>query len=518
MTDTSGDGIPDDLAEELGLDPHHEHHPLFADAVMLIDEYDTEFLPEFVELVTVSEPDPVAVPLSIHPLLDAYVDVGMRDSEIVPQLNEQLLSAESIEFIERQLHVLTSAEESFVAELAMEERLGDPDWDDDGLENWVELRYGTSYMDPDTSGDGLYDSEAVALGLDPTGQHEQLGEIATELRGEGDPVSGNELKYLQLIADNPNGIADQLFEYGFHEDGEITDSDLERASDPDRDGLITAIEREINTDPESADSSGDGLMDGWKYNKKAPGNKPLPDAEPSQMDLYVQVLYTPNATPLTDREKATIKDWWSDFNVENSDGSTGINLHIEEGPGGGELDEEPETKTGEGYHEAFYNEEYMGDRYGTHHLTIFGRIEHDQDIDGIALIGGQTSVVVPGLESRIRLQVLSHELLHNVVGELDERYVSDRQIRCGEDPEPDPYHTCEGLLALEAESTSIVSGVEEQLTAEGFASDISEEVGGVGNKNTEASKTAEVSRSAAPQVVSCNCFEHKDDSSGNCGK
>ena len=37
------------------------------------------------------------------------------------------------------------------------------------------------------------------------------------------------------------------------------------ASDPDRDGLSSAFEALIGTDPDAVDSDGDGAQDGWEY-------------------------------------------------------------------------------------------------------------------------------------------------------------------------------------------------------------------------------------------------------------
>lgn len=502
MSDTSGDGIPDALAEEHGLDPNHEHHPLFSESLLLVEEHDPEFIPDFIDLVKAENPDPVAIPFIAQSLLTTYLTVVNRDPGIIPELNKQLLSSSSIEVIEQQLEVLASADSSFVVELAEEGQLGNPDWDDDGLKNWEELWYGSSYSDPDTSGDGLYDGEAVALGLSPTRQRDRLGNVATELRENG-PLSGNELEYLQLIADDANRIADQIVEYGFHEDGEITDADLTRASDPDRDGLITALEEEVGTDPDSPDTSGDGLLDGWKYTGRAPNGNPLPNAEPRQMDLYVMVLYTDRASSLTSQEKSEIKQWWADFDVENSDGSTGINLHITDGPNGGRVDTVPDSRDVHGYRRTFHNEEYMGEYFRTHYLAVFGDIDVAGNINGQALIGGGTSVVAPGLSSRSRLQVLSHELLHNIVGELNEEYVSRRQIQCGLDEQSNPIHTCDGLLAPDARGTSVVSGVEDQITNVGFKPGVQ-----AGLEGAHSSVTGFNHMEEGQRVASCNCLNN----------
>ena len=470
--DSSGDGIPDNRALEYGLNPYHEHHPAFARAISIIIENDPEFGSDFVELMIVSDPSPVAVPFYNIPLLEDYTTIGERDPSIIPEINSQLLSTATMENISNQLAVLAEADRSFVSEMADEGRLNEYDWDNDGLKNWEEVEYGTSYVEPDSSGDGLYDGEAVRLSLDPTVQHERIGAVANEIRNGSDQLSETDLIYLRLIESNPNDIAEQILDRDYHKQGSITAEILEKVSDTDRDGLVSVNEREAGTDPDRPTTAGDGIPDGMKYRGETPAGHTLDDPHIAQKDLYVQVLYSPDEDRLTSSEKETLRDWWWDFGVDNPDGTSGINLHIEEGPNNGRLDEPPQQGNAIDYHKKYHNEEYMGDRNGIYYLLVFGELDdlENTDIAGQALSGGQTAVVEPNLPSRSKLQVMSHELLHNIVGRLESTFVSEEQMKCGFDFEPDNVHTCDGLLSVNNPNPSneIVSGVEEQISKLGF--------------------------------------------------
>lgn len=464
MTDSSGDGISDELAESLGLDPRHEHHPSFVDALLLVVDVDPEFAERFVETMTVDS-GAVPVPFYRRPVLEDYVSVGTADPDVVPALNEQLLARDSMELIAEQLSVLAGMEPATVRTLAAEGRLGESDWSGDGTENWLADRLGVSPLDADPTGDGLSTDDAISIGLDPSHDHAEIGAVAAQMRTGSEPLSPKALDLLALVERDYNGVGAQILERDLHREVPITRSTLEQASDPDADGLITAIEEDVGTDPRRASTSGDRLHDGWKYRGVTPDGCSLPDARLGQMDLYVQVLYAPHAEPLTDDEKATLREWWAEFDIENPDGSTGINLHIEEGPNGGKLPSQPGENSVSEYALEYYTEEYMNERHGVYHLALFAELA-DNEISGQGIRGGRVSVTTPGLQSEDKLLVFSHELLHNIVGNLDPRYVSERQRSC----EDDAIHTCTGILTSGSiVSKELVSGVEEQLARNGYA-------------------------------------------------
>jgi len=465
VTDSSGDGISDELAESLGLDPRHEHHPSFVEALLLVVDADPAFAERFVATMTV-ETEAVPVPFYRRPVLEDYVAIGAEDSSVVPALNEQLLARDNMELIAGQLSVLAGMELATVRTLAAEGRLGEPDWSGDGTKNWIADEHGVTPLEADPTGDGLYTEEAIAIGLDPAHDHAEIGTVAEQMRSGAEPLPPKALDLLSLVEGDHGGIGSQIVEAGLHTVEPVTRATLERASDPDADGLITAIEEDLGTDPERASTAGDGLFDGWKYEGETPAGCSLPDASVGRMDLYVQVLYAPHAEPLTDDEKATLRKWWSEFDVGNPDGSTGINLHIVDGPNGGRLASQPGKKSVFEYRREYYTKEYMNERHDVYHLALFADLA-DSTLDGQAIRGGKVSVTTPGLSPHEKLLVFSHELLHNVVGRLDPRHVSERQRSCG-----DESHTCGGILtAGSIDSRELVSGVEDQLTWNGFASD-----------------------------------------------
>ena len=123
----------------------------------------------------------------------------------------------------------------------------DGDFDDDGLKNRAEVRYGTEMNGTDTDGDGLQDGpEVQEYGTDPTdndtdddglldSRELQIGTEPTEPDTDGDGL--------------PDG--EEINE--FETDPKMTDTD--------GDGLPDGKEIELGTDPTDPDTDGDGLRD-----------------------------------------------------------------------------------------------------------------------------------------------------------------------------------------------------------------------------------------------------------------
>ena len=118
-----------------------------------------------------------------------------------------------------------------------------PDTDGDGLNDDDELVVGTDPHNPDTDGDGLLDGFEVDNGFDPLSPGEQT-----------DDTDGDGLDNLQeqLLGTDPN------------------------RADTDEDGLTDGLEIELGTNPLTADSDGDGVLDGAD-------NCPM-TANPNQID------------------------------------------------------------------------------------------------------------------------------------------------------------------------------------------------------------------------------------------
>lgn len=95
-------------------------------------------------------------------------------------------------------------------------------------------------------------------------------------------------------------------------------------TDTDDDGLLDGEEvNEYGTDPTVADTDGDGLEDGEEVNNDA-----LSDADPLQKDVFVELDYAPGHKPASS-ELAAVEQAYDDAPVDNPDGTTGINLHVE---------------------------------------------------------------------------------------------------------------------------------------------------------------------------------------------
>ncbi|WP_405270020.1 gliding motility-associated C-terminal domain-containing protein [Cellulophaga sp. Ld12] len=114
--------------------------------------------------------------------------------------------------------------------------LGDSDCDNDGLTTDQEVAAGTDPDNPDSDNDGLSDGEEIALGTDPNNPD-----------SDGDGILDG-----QEVLDGTNPLDDCD-----HNGGKALPN-----SDCDADGLTTAQEDAIGSDPNNADTDGDTIPDG----------------------------------------------------------------------------------------------------------------------------------------------------------------------------------------------------------------------------------------------------------------
>ncbi len=121
------------------------------------------------------------------------------------------------------------------------------DTDKDGLPDVVEERYGTDKNNPDSDGDSITDGWEVYHGLNP---------LANDASDDPDGDEFPNLEELKAGSD-PKDSKSVPEEY---------------LKDADDDGLTDMVETEIcKTDPENADTDGDGMTDGWEvYNELDP--------------------------------------------------------------------------------------------------------------------------------------------------------------------------------------------------------------------------------------------------------
>lgn len=179
-------------------------------------------------------------------------------------------------------------------------------------------------------------------------------------------------------------------------------------------------------DRPTPDADGDRLKDEWEERGETPAGVELPGADPDRMDLYVQVNYGGGVYPLTDAEKRQLRAAWADMPVENPDGSQGIALHLDDSPPHGGPLGTAVAPTGTGYAEVhrFYTAERVGDRRCRYHQVVVGDADGDR-LRGVSHAPGFAAVV--GDEPREyegdrspRVHLVTHHLLHNVVGSVGE--------------------------------------------------------------------------------------------------
>jgi outer membrane protein OmpA-like peptidoglycan-associated protein len=133
----------------------------------------------------------------------------------------------------------------------------DPDSDDDGLNDGEEVVGGTRPDDDDTDGDGLSDGgEVLIRGTDP---------LLRDTDGDGidDGVEVRDTGTDPTLADTDGGGTEDGVEVAEGSDPLDPTDDIDVVlRDPDGDGLITQLERQLGTDENDADSDDDGLTDG----------------------------------------------------------------------------------------------------------------------------------------------------------------------------------------------------------------------------------------------------------------
>jgi hypothetical protein len=185
----------------------------------------------------------------------------------------------------------------------------------------------------------------------------------------------------------------------------------------------------------SPDTDGDRLKDSWEEAGETPGGVALPGADPQRMDLYVQVNYGGGTLPLTETEKRQLRNVWASMPVDNPDGSQGITLHlVDSRPTGGPIGQTV-VYDGSGNDELtrFYTSRFMGERLCRYHQVVVGKVrgdtlagrgsapgygayidtERNPDYVELTEEGSYDREVSP------RVHVMTHELLHNVVGDVD---------------------------------------------------------------------------------------------------
>lgn len=235
--------------------------------------------------------------------------------------------------------------------------------------------------------------------------------------------------------------------------------------------FATAAPYLSSTDPAAGDIDGDGIPNAAENASEVNGAF-LPDADSHQKDLYVTLLYSNNSERLTETEKQQLKSIWGSMNVSNPTGEPGIDLHI--------VEERRSQKQFEKRWNGDYNEmggitdiyeDTIDEGCGVYHLVIMGEIPNGKEADvngwgdgpGYATYVNHERQSYESTEYGLRVQTITHELLHNIVGEID-----------GEHAPNDPLHSREGWLSTVEQADELPENealdpvVASQLSTDGF--------------------------------------------------
>ena len=317
--------------------------------------------------------------------------------------------------------------------------LTDPDeadTDGDGLNDGRELELGTNATLSDTDGDDLNDRREVNWGSNPT-----LGD--TDRDGLGDAREANEGLDPTKTDTDGDGLGDEREVNSTALDGTLADTDDDGLGDgaelsgltdpatPDTDGdqLTDGREAELGTNGTIADTDGDDHDDGEEVQGETRDGVAIPDADPLRMDLFVQVYVDAESAAPSSYE--AIQNDWAEMPVPNPDGSTGITLHVEQK----RLDE---AYTFDGSSGSFRDilwegRTRAGGAYGPYRVVMFVQFDAGRNV-GMARIGGHFSIVNGDRPDPKQRTAMNHELLHNVVGRIED------DGRCPDDP----AHYCDG--------------------------------------------------------------------------
>lgn len=358
----------------------------------------------------------------------------------------------------------------------------DPDTDGDGIDDGTEMELGTDPLVADTDGDGLDDGQERALGTDPLladTDDDGLND-ATERDGPTDPLVADtdedglldgretEVGSDPTVADTDNdGLVDgREVDLGADplvadtdDDGLLDGREAEIGADPtvpdtdddglldgreaevgtnatindtDDDGLLDGRELDVGTDPLDPDTDGDSLLDGWEVRGETPDGADLPGADPLAMDLYVLVSHSEEAWRFRESERTMIRGEFKNMDIENPDGTTGIDVHFADGG---------TVPISRSFYRDYIAErtvrrnsfaDTMGPREGVYHHVILMRLNDDrrqtEDFDGWAETPGRKLLVdedersYRGGTMPYRDRMIIRGLLQNILGEPDRQY------------------------------------------------------------------------------------------------
>lgn len=201
------------------------------------------------------------------------------------------------------------------------------------------------------------------------------------------------------------------------------DTDIEKreTDTPTETPTVTATEARI---PEG-DADQDGLSNRAELRNETDGGYPLPSANPYQKDLYLRIYYEQGTDGLTAEEIRDLESIWASMPVSNPNGNRGIALHVQQEPINTSL-KTAITEAGMDRLEQRVYEKHVANTPAacTVYVTALVNKTGSTDYSGRGAAPGYLNIVARGdteaydTEYTVRTTSLTHELLHNTVGEL----------------------------------------------------------------------------------------------------
>lgn len=176
----------------------------------------------------------------------------------------------------------------------------------------------------------------------------------------------------------------------------------------------------------STDTDNDGLSDEIEENGETNGGYPLPNANPEQKDVFIRIYVADSVEPLSQQEKKNLKRIWGNMPVSNPDNTTGINAHITQVEMSRSIASNLSPEELREFEEDIYERRIPDAAQCSVYAVILADTPGGSIHSGLGRTPGYVSIVDGtevnryGTEFTVRTTVITHELLHNIVGEFED--------------------------------------------------------------------------------------------------
>ncbi|MFB6197094.1 MAG: hypothetical protein ABEI52_02330, partial [Halobacteriaceae archaeon] len=186
---------------------------------------------------------------------------------------------------------------------------------------------------------------------------------------------------------------------------------------------VPHAETTTSSGPTYKDADDDRLPDRFERNNRTNDGVSLPGADPMHKDLYLRVYVAKGIELLSEKELASLKQIWTSMPISNPNNRSGIDLHVTQI----RLDRRIERNISDiSLPNGFYDNNVPERAQCIVHAVVFIDVSETRRGDGLASTPGYLAMVDgtnPGSENvkyTRRVGVMTHELLHNVVGHFED--------------------------------------------------------------------------------------------------